>query len=101
MADIVFKYVEMRQAVSSIKEIAEQYKTAASNLESGFLGAISGWEGASKDAMANFMSGPVMEYTRDSIPQLLNGLAELLEANAAQMENADQQIADNIPKSLG
>ena len=42
-----------------------------------------------------------MEYTRDTIPQLLKALAELLEANADQMESADHQIAENIPTSLG
>lgn len=101
MADIVFKYVEMRQAVQSIKEISNQYKTAATNFENDFISAISGWEGESKTKMQQFVSGPVMEYTRDTIPQLLNALAELLAANADQMESADRQIAENIPTTLG
>ena len=97
MADIVFRYVEMRQAASDIKAIAARYKTAATTLESDFIGAISGWEGESKDAMQKFISGSVMEYTRDTIPQLLEALADLLNANADQMEDADRQIAENIP----
>lgn len=101
MADIVFRYPEMRQAVSSIKDLANQYKAAATTLESSFNGAVTDWEGESKDAMVRFISGPVMEYTRDTIPQLLEGLADLLAANADQMESADQQIAANIPTSLG
>ena len=101
MADIVFRYPEMRQAVTHIQQIANLYKTAATTLETNFTTAIAGWEGASKDAMQQFVSGPVMEYTRDTLPALLNGLADLLAANADQMESADQQIADNIPKTLG
>lgn len=101
MADIVFRYTEMRQAATDIKAIATRYQTAASTLETDFIAAIKGWEGESKDAIQKFVSGPVMEYTRDTIPQLLKALAELLEANADQMESADHQIAENIPTSLG
>ena len=97
MADIVFRYVEMRQAASDIRAIAARYKSVATTFESDFIGAISGWEGESKDALQKFISGSVMEYTRDTIPQLLEALAELLDANATQMENADRQIAENIP----
>ena len=101
MADIVFRYPEMRQAAADIKDIAARYKAAATKLESDFSAAVSEWEGESKDAMQFFISGPVMEYTRDTVPQLLEALAELLAANADQMESADRQIAESIPKSLG
>ena len=100
MADIVFKYPEMRQAVEDIKAIAARYKSAASTFESDFIAAINGWEGESRDKMQQFISGPVMEYISDSVPQLLEALAELLSANADQMESADHQIAENIPTSL-
>ena len=82
MADIVFRYVEMRQAAADIKALAARYKSAATTFESDFLGSI---------------SGSVMEYTRDTIPQLLEALSDLLSANADQMESADRQIAENIP----
>jgi hypothetical protein len=42
-----------------------------------------------------------MQYINETVPNLIKGLAELLNANADQMEKADQQIADNIPQSLG
>lgn len=101
MADIVFKYEEMRSAAESIVNIAGRYKSAANTLESDFLGAIAPWEGASKDKMQQFISGPVMEYTRDTVPALLEALASLLNTNADQMEKADAQIAENIPTTLG
>lgn len=101
MADIVFKYTEMDAAANQIDELAGQYRTAAETFESDFLAAVGSWEGASKDKMGAFISGPVKEYMGTTVPKLLNSLAELLRANATQMQSADQQIADNIPTTLG
>ena len=101
MADIVFKYPDMRTAVTTIEDLSKDYKTAADTFESDFLSAISAWEGTSKDKMQTFISGPVKEFIGDTVPQLVSGLSQMLAANADQMENADQQIADNIPSSLG
>lgn len=101
MADIVFRYPEMETAANEIKGLAAQYKSAASTFESEFLSAVSGWEGDSKDKMSAFISGPVKEYMEQTVPKLLESLAELLDANAKQMKSADDQIAQNIPTSLG
>lgn len=101
MADIVFKYTEMEQAAGQIDELANQYKGAADTFETDFIAAIGGWEGMSQEKMQAFISGPVKEYMGVTVPKLLNSLADLLRANATQMQNADQQIADNIPTSLG
>ena len=97
MADIVFKYPEMREAATAIQGIATRYKAAATALETDFLAAISGWEGESKEKLQKFVSGTVKEYTYETVPKLLEALASLLNANADQMENADRQIAENIP----
>ena len=97
MADIVFKYTEMRVAEKSIQAIAANYKNAATTFETDFLAAIAGWEGESKDKMVKFIRGTVKEYTSGTVPQMLEALAALLKANADQMESADKQIADNIP----
>lgn len=100
MADIVFRYVEMRQAVEDIKEIATRYKNAATTFETDFLAAIKDWEGESKEKLQQFVSGSVMDYTREAIPQLLEALASLLSANADAMEKADHDIAENIPTTM-
>ena len=100
MADIVFKYSEMTAAADQITEIAGKYKSAAETLETEFISAISGWEGDSHDKMQNFMSGAVKSYTAETIPDLLNSLAELLRENVAQMQKADQQVAESIPTAL-
>jgi WXG100 family type VII secretion target len=101
MADIVFRYEQMTSAAGQIRDIATRYKAAADNLQSEFAGACGEWEGDSKDAMTRFMTMGVNEYTGTTIPQLLNGLADLLEGNAEQMKSADAGIAENIPSTLG
>ena len=97
MADIVFKYDEMNTAVTQIKDLASQYRS----FESDFLSAIGSWEGDSKDKMSSFISGPVKEYMDTTVPKLLESLADLLQSNISQMQKADQQIAENIPATLG
>lgn len=101
MADIVFKYTEMESAAGQIDELAGKYTAAANSFEEGFIGATAQWEGATKDKMSAFISGPVKEYMGVTVPKLLNSLAELLRANATQMQSADDQIAANIPTTLG
>ncbi len=97
MADIVFRYPEMKEAAAAIQDIAGRYKAAAETFETDFLASIIDWEGDSKDKMQKFISGTVKSYTYETVPQLLEALASLLSANADQMQKADQQIAENIP----
>ena len=100
MADIVFKFDEMRTAASQVVDIAARYKQAAATFQKDFLDATAGWEGSSKDKMIGFINGPVNSYMSETVPGILSALSTLLQANADQMENADQQITDNIPSSL-
>ena len=51
--------------------------------------------------MSSFISGPVKEYMDTTVPKLLESLADLLQSNISQMQKADQQIAENIPATLG
>ena len=100
MADIVYRFDEMRTAVAKIEDIAARYKSAAATFQKDFAEAVSGWEGASKDKMLAFISGPVNEYMDSTAPSIVSALAALLSADAEQMEKADHSIADNIPESL-
>ena len=101
MADIVFRYVEMRQAAEDIRSIAGRYQSASTSFEKDFIASIANWEGETKEAIQKFISGPVADYTGVTVPKLLEALASLLDENANQMENADHQIAENIPTTLG
>ncbi|MBR1764672.1 MAG: WXG100 family type VII secretion target [Ruminococcus sp.] len=100
MADIVYRFTEMRAAAAKIEDIAARYKTAAATFQKDFAEAVSGWEGASKDKMTAFIAGPVNDYMDSTVPSIVSAMAALLNADAEQMEKADQAIADNIPESL-
>ncbi len=100
MADIVYKFDEMRNAATQIEDIAQRYKSASEKFQNEFLDATTAWEGASKDKMQAFITGAVNEYMGTTVPGIVTALSELIKANADQMEKADQQIADNIPSSL-
>lgn len=97
MADIVFRYVEMRQAAESIRTIANNYRNASASFVEDIAGIISPWEGESRDKFEAFIRGSVADYTGQTVPAVLTALADLLDANADQMEQTDRQIAENIP----
>lgn len=100
MADrIVFDYDAMSASVANIKNIAAQYASAAQTLKSGIDSAISNWEGDSKNKFVQLFS-TVYTYTHQDIPQMVTGLAELLEGNAKAMSDTDSEIAKNIPDSI-
>ncbi|MBR6102526.1 MAG: WXG100 family type VII secretion target [Ruminococcus sp.] len=100
MADIVFKFDEMRTAAAQIEDIAARYKQAAATFQKDFADATTGWEGASKDKLTAFITGPVNDYMATTVTGMVTALSELIKANAEQMEKADQQIADSIPSQL-
>jgi hypothetical protein len=95
----------MKTAAENIRNIATQYKTAADTFKTAFDSAIANWTGESKDAMVKFIGttdneDTVAGYMGKTVPQLLNGLASLLEANIQQFGETDKGIAENIPTSI-
>lgn len=101
MADrIVFSYPEMGDVVLKLKNYAEQYMQAADDFRTAMQAATSSWEGASKDKFTTLVEGSVYQYMHQSVPEMVRGLATLLEGNATTMTEADTQIAQNIPDSI-
>ncbi len=100
MADIVYRFEEMKNAAAQIEDIAARYKAANETFQKDFADAVAGWEGTSKVKLLAFVSGPVSEYMGTTVPGIVTALAELIKTNADQMEQADQQIADSIPSQL-
>lgn len=100
MADIVFRYVEMRKAAEDIRNMATKYQQASGKFVNGFNDSIAAWEGDSQEKMKQFVNAPVQEYMGETVPQLLNAFADLLDTNADQMEKADSQIAESIPTEI-
>lgn len=91
----------MRAAAHEIRGMIDQYAAAASRFVNDFNSATAAWEGASKQKTQAFVEGPMNQYLTSTVGQLLDAMAQLLEANADQMEQADEEIANNIPDSLG
>lgn len=100
MADIRYDYEKMTQACAKIRELGTSYQQAGQKMVDDFATAISSWEGDSKDKMSTLMNGAVKDYVTKSIPDALEALAQLLEQNASNMQNADNGIADQIPQTL-
>ena len=101
MADrIVFSYQEMADVVAKLNGYAQQYEQAADAFRNAIQNAIASWEGASKDKFSTLVEQSVYQYMHASVPEMVKGLAKLLEGNATTMTNADQQIANNIPPSI-
>lgn len=91
----------MQAAANNVRNLAQQYNAAASQFNNSFESATAEWEGASKEKMLAFVEGPVNKYLSDTVQQVLDALAKLLEENARQMQEADEELARNIPESLG
>ena len=101
MADMRFNYTAMSNASTQIRNtIKTAYVNAGNKLVDDFQAAISEWQGESKEHMETLMAGAVKEYLTKSIPDALEALANLLDENAKQMHNADNEIANQIPTTL-
>ena len=101
MADkIIFKFPEMNNAATQIKGFSKEYETAATTFVQAITTATAEWEGASKDKFIDFITNAVKPYIGTTIPEVVDGLAQMLDANAEQMQNADAEIAKAIPESL-
>lgn len=97
---IVFAYPEMEEAAKKIDTASNEYAQAASTLISALEAATASWEGDSKNKFTNLLENSIKPYIADQIPQMVSGLATLLRNNATTMQNADAEIAKNIPDSL-
>jgi phi13 family phage major tail protein len=56
-------------------------------------------EGETKDAMQKFFDDSVAPFVTKDLPDAIQGLSDLLEANRSNFEEVDKQIADSISGS--
>ena len=98
--NIIFRFPEMNSASQLIKGYAEEYKTASTTFVNQMTEAIQPWEGASQEKFKTFIIEHVQKYLGETIPKVVEGLAQMLEANAKQMQDADVEIAKSLPASL-
>jgi len=83
-------------AVDDIRKIADKYKTLGENFVKDLNSAINEMEGATKDALKDFIAKSVSPFVHDQIPVLIGNMADLLEGNRDNFEKVDAQIATSI-----
>ena len=97
---IIFRYENMNQTANKISELSEDYQRAGTELINALNEAMNSWEGESKTKFSTFINGDVNTYITQTIPNVIKGLSEMLESNSKQMQDADSNIAQQLPTNL-
>lgn len=100
---IIFRFADIQNAVKAIKGCAEEYRSAGNNLIAAINDAITDWEGDSKNKFSQLINGEqssVREYACKTIPDYVDGLAEMLDQNAKAMAQADAEVAAKLYASI-
>lgn len=83
----------------SLEGIAKEYKDAGDAFVEALTTAISTMEGETKDALNNFFTTDVKSFVTEDLPNAINSMSVLLEANRDNFEKVDKQIAESIAGS--
>lgn len=76
--------------------IAKSYKDAGDNFMEALKAAISTMEGETKDALQKFFTTDVQKFVSEDLPNAINSMSVLLEANRQNFEEVDKKIAESI-----
>lgn len=99
MADCRIVNASVETAVGNIREISNSYRTDGQAFIDALTNAISPMEGETKDALQKFFTTDVQKFVTEDLPDAINGMAELLEANRQNFVDVDLQIASSISGS--
>ena len=83
----------------SLTGIAKSYKDAGDAFIEALKAAISAMEGETKDALLKFFTTDVQKFVTEDLPNLINAMSVLLEANRKNFEEVDLKIAESISGS--
>lgn len=102
---IIYNYAEMDKVVKALHTCATNYKTHGTGLVQALGEAFASCSGPSVEAFKALVGdvskpGSVAEYVEKIAPELITGMEELLMGNGTAMQEADNQVAQSIPKSL-
>lgn len=96
---------QMTTAHSTIKDLAtKDFKNAGTEFIGELTKALSTFEGETKDALmeskigaaGSEVEGTLAYFVETQIPNLVEGLAKLLEGNRDTIDKSDQKLADAI-----
>ena len=96
---IVYNYNAMLTAFNQINAAANDYATAATALKTALESSTAGWEGLSKDKFDTLVKS-VIEYLSTNVPEIVRGIAKLVDNSGTVMAQADSDIAGHIPDSI-
>ncbi len=96
MAACRVENAKMVSAVEEIASIAGDLNSAGSEFIKAFNSAIADMQGASKDALSEFIQTKVQKFVEDDIGTAVKGISDLLEGNRSNFEQVDQQLASSI-----
>lgn len=96
---IVYNYAAMAAAVRNINAAANDYATAATTLKTALTTSTNDWEGMSKDKFMTLVDS-VTKYLSNDVPEIVRGIAKLVENSSNVMAQADSDIAGHIPDSI-
>lgn len=80
----------------TLEGIALEYQKAGETLIEALKAAIAPMEGETKDALQTFFTTDVQQFVVTDLPNAINGLSVLLEANRKNFEDVDKKIAESI-----
>lgn len=86
----------MDSSVANLKGYSEELKEAGSTFVTAFNAAIEAMQGDARDALVEFFETNIEKFVSTDVPEAVNGLASLLEANAQNFDDVDAQIAASI-----
>jgi len=95
---------KMTTAHSSINDTADDFATAGTELIGQLKTALGTFEGDTKDALweakigesGSETEGTLAYFVEKQIPELIRGLAKLLEGNRTTIDESDKKLADAI-----
>lgn len=100
---ILFDNEIMKNAISAFEDEKNNLKKAGEELIQALNQDLVGFEGATKDAIMKKIGetgsedqGSLAYFVEKQVPQMLENLAVLLEANRSTLEKGDQMLADQI-----
>ncbi len=95
---------KLTTAKADIERISTSFATAGSSFITSLTSALSTFEGETKDALMTYKigasgsetEGTLAYFVEKQIPDLINGLAQLLEGNRSTIDDSDRQLAEAI-----
>ncbi len=80
----------------ALEGIAKSYKEAGDTFIEALKTAIAEMEGETKDALQKFFTTDVQQFVTQDLPNSINSMSVLLEANRKNFEDVDRKIAESI-----